>query len=202
MATPWVAFIFSSTQLQALLNETPNRRSSKQLPCSIAKLARQLVRQGWQPAAPYYADYNRGKVVPLQDTHPGAIALAKARKFSHKTGRATAGRSNRAQAAENFHRKCPGPVANEMAWFAASSDFPGLVYSASVGARIMKIAIVGLGYVGLPLSLQFAKSGVDVLGLDIDRTKVDWLNRGKSYIRHIPSAEIKTQLKAGRLAAS
>ncbi len=66
----------------------------------------------------------------------------------------------------------------------------------------MKIAIVGLGYVGLPLSLQFAKSGVDVLGLDIDRTKVDWLNRGKSYIRHIPSAEIKTQLKAGRLAAS
>ena len=38
----------------------------------------------------------------------------------------------------------------------------------------MKIAIVGLGYVGLPLSLQFAKSGVDVLGLDIDRAKVDW----------------------------
>src|SRR5438874_2126731 len=86
MATPWVAFIFSNTQLQALLNETPNRRSSKQLPCSIAKLARQLVRQGRQPAPPYYADYNRGKVVQLQDTHPGAIALAKARQFSHKQG--------------------------------------------------------------------------------------------------------------------
>jgi UDP-N-acetyl-D-mannosaminuronate dehydrogenase len=36
-----------------------------------------------------------------------------------------------------------------------------------------KIAIIGLGYVGLPLSLQFARSGVSVIGLDIDKTKVD-----------------------------
>src|SRR4029079_17024422 len=66
----------------------------------------------------------------------------------------------------------------------------------------MKIAIVGLGYVGLPLSLQFAKSGVEVLGLDIDPAKVESLNRGKSYIRHIQSADIKAQLKAGRFTAS
>src|SRR5260370_37574254 len=51
----------------------------------------------------------------------------------------------------------------------------------------MKIAIVGLGYVGLPLSFQFARSGVTVLGLDIDTSKVDSLNQGKSYIKHIPS---------------
>ena len=43
----------------------------------------------------------------------------------------------------------------------------------------MKIAIVGLGYVGLPLSLQFARSGVTVLGLDIDAAKVDALNQGR-----------------------
>jgi len=66
----------------------------------------------------------------------------------------------------------------------------------------MKIAIVGLGYVGLPLSLQFGKSGVEVLGLDVDPAKVDSLNRGRSYIKHIPSEAIKAQLKAGRFAAS
>jgi UDP-N-acetyl-D-glucosamine dehydrogenase len=44
----------------------------------------------------------------------------------------------------------------------------------------MNIAIVGLGYVGLPLSLQFARSGAVVLGLDIDSAKVDALNAGRS----------------------
>lgn len=51
----------------------------------------------------------------------------------------------------------------------------------------MKTAIVGLGYVGLPLSLQFARSGVTVLGLDIDPAKVEALNQGRSYIKHITS---------------
>src|SRR6266496_1050751 len=66
----------------------------------------------------------------------------------------------------------------------------------------MKIAIVGLGYVGLPLSLQFAKSGVKVLGLDIDSVKVNSLKRGKSYIKHIPSEDIERELAAGRFSAS
>jgi UDP-N-acetyl-D-glucosamine dehydrogenase len=66
----------------------------------------------------------------------------------------------------------------------------------------MKIATVGLGYVGLPLSLQFAKSGVEVLGLDIDPAKVKSLNRARSYIRHIRSEDIREQLTAGRFAAS
>ena len=66
----------------------------------------------------------------------------------------------------------------------------------------MKIAIVGLGYVGLPLSLQFARSGVEVLGLDIDPVKVDSLNRGKSYIKHIESKTIQAQLTAKSFSAS
>jgi UDP-N-acetyl-D-glucosamine dehydrogenase len=66
----------------------------------------------------------------------------------------------------------------------------------------MKIAIVGLGYVGLPLSLQFARSGVDVLGLDIDPAKIEALNQGRSYIKHIASAAIAEPVKAGRFAAS
>jgi UDP-N-acetyl-D-glucosamine dehydrogenase len=66
----------------------------------------------------------------------------------------------------------------------------------------MKIAIVGLGYVGLPLSLQFARSGVEVLGLDIDPAKVEALNQGRSYIKHIESAAIAEPVKGGRFSAS
>jgi UDP-N-acetyl-D-glucosamine dehydrogenase len=66
----------------------------------------------------------------------------------------------------------------------------------------MKIAVVGLGYVGLPLSLQFTRSGVNVLGLDIDPAKVTALNQGKSYIKHIESADIAGAVKAGAFAAA
>ena len=66
----------------------------------------------------------------------------------------------------------------------------------------MKIAIVGLGYVGLPLSLQFARSGVTVLGLDIDLVKVDLLNQGRSYIKHISDQSICEQVKPARFSAS
>jgi UDP-N-acetyl-D-glucosamine dehydrogenase len=64
------------------------------------------------------------------------------------------------------------------------------------------IAIVGLGYVGLPLGLQFARSGVSVLGLDIDPAKVKDINAGKSYIKHIESDEIAKHAKAKNFVAS
>src|SRR5580700_2080157 len=66
----------------------------------------------------------------------------------------------------------------------------------------MKIAIVGLGYVGLPLSLQFARSDTHVLGLDIDEAKVKALMAGRSYIKHIESATIAEAIKAARFSAS
>jgi UDP-N-acetyl-D-glucosamine dehydrogenase len=66
----------------------------------------------------------------------------------------------------------------------------------------MNIAIVGLGYVGLPLSLQFARSGVNVLGLDVDQAKIDSLNQGRSYIKHIESSAIAELIKAGSFSAS
>ncbi len=64
------------------------------------------------------------------------------------------------------------------------------------------LAVIGLGYVGLPLSLQFAKNGVKVLGLDIDKAKVDAINAGKSYIHHIEAASIATQVQAKQFEAS
>lgn len=66
----------------------------------------------------------------------------------------------------------------------------------------MKIAIIGLGYVGLPLCLQFAKSGVTVLGLDIDPIKVKRINSGQTYIKHVSSEVIQTEVAGGRLVAS
>jgi UDP-N-acetyl-D-glucosamine dehydrogenase len=64
------------------------------------------------------------------------------------------------------------------------------------------IAIIGLGYVGLPLCLQFARSGVQVLGLDIDAKKVSALNGGRSYIKHIPAGEIQKLVRAGKFSAT
>ena len=66
----------------------------------------------------------------------------------------------------------------------------------------MNIAIIGLGYVGLPLCLQFARSGVRVLGLDIDAKKVRALNAGRSYIKHIPAGEIQKLVRTGKFFAS
>jgi UDP-N-acetyl-D-glucosamine dehydrogenase len=64
------------------------------------------------------------------------------------------------------------------------------------------LSIIGLGYVGLPLGLQFAKSGCRVLGLDIDEIKVRNINAGRSYIRHIGSEDLCIQVEAGRLLGS
>src|SRR5580700_9937565 len=64
------------------------------------------------------------------------------------------------------------------------------------------VAIIGLGYVGLPLLLQFAASGVNALGLDIDLHKVEALNTGHSYIKHVPSGSVAEHVKAGRIAAT
>ena len=64
------------------------------------------------------------------------------------------------------------------------------------------IAVIGMGYVGLPLSLQFARSGLHVLGLDIDPAKVDSLNHGRSYIKHIEASAIAAMTKVARLSAS
>ena len=64
------------------------------------------------------------------------------------------------------------------------------------------VAIIGLGYVGLPLSLQFARSGVTVVGLDIDPGKIEAINAGRTYIKHVPDSAIAELVKAGMFSAS
>lgn len=64
------------------------------------------------------------------------------------------------------------------------------------------IGIVGLGYVGLPLMLRYCEAGYKVIGFDIDQSKVDTLNQGKSYIEHIAASAIKGAVAKGFTATA
>jgi UDP-N-acetyl-D-glucosamine dehydrogenase len=64
------------------------------------------------------------------------------------------------------------------------------------------VGILGLGYVGLPLAEAFVKNGVRVLGLDVDKSKIDAISAGKSYIRHISDERIVALNDTGRLEVS
>lgn len=64
------------------------------------------------------------------------------------------------------------------------------------------VGVIGLGYVGLPLVKAFLKKGFQVTGFDIDRHKVDMLNRGETYIKHITTAELRRYLSKKRFKAT
>ena len=51
--------------------------------------------------------------------------------------------------------------------------------------RTAKIAVIGLGYVGLPLAIEFVRAGFYVVGIDIDEVKIDSINQGKNYIKDV-----------------
>jgi UDP-N-acetyl-D-glucosamine dehydrogenase len=68
--------------------------------------------------------------------------------------------------------------------------------------KTARVVVVGIGYVGLPLVLEFARAGYEVIGYDKDAAKVGLLNSGESYIGDIASSELVPFVKAGKLKAS
>jgi UDP-N-acetyl-D-glucosamine dehydrogenase len=66
----------------------------------------------------------------------------------------------------------------------------------------VKVGVMGLGYVGLPLCVEMAKSGLDVLGFDVDTDVVETVNRGESHIQDVGDEELCAQVNAGRLSAT
>ena len=62
--------------------------------------------------------------------------------------------------------------------------------------------IIGLGYVGLPLAVEFARAGLHVTGIDVDRSKVERIRAGRSYVVDVGDAEVAEQVAAGRLVAT
>lgn len=69
------------------------------------------------------------------------------------------------------------------------------------GAQL-KVAVIGCGYVGLPLGLRFAEAGHRVVGFDVDQGKVEKLNAGQSFIGHIPGAKIQQYVRSKHFSAS
>ncbi len=71
-----------------------------------------------------------------------------------------------------------------------------------VQEKTVQVGIVGLGYVGLPIALLFSGKGISATGFDIDSAKVALLQQGRSYIKHIPEAEISAALDRGHFKAT
>ena len=69
-------------------------------------------------------------------------------------------------------------------------------------ARSTKAGVIGLGYVGLPLAIEFAKAGLTVVGVDLDTRKVEALGKGESYILDVASKDVAEMVKAGRFRAT
>jgi len=77
---------------------------------------------------------------------------------------------------------------------------PHRAFTRKVETKQATVAVIGLGYVGLPMAVAFAESGLTTVALDIDHEKVDRLRRGVSYIPDVSSDAVATQVREGRLA--
>jgi UDP-N-acetyl-D-glucosamine dehydrogenase len=71
-----------------------------------------------------------------------------------------------------------------------------------IGERRARVGVVGLGYVGLPLAVEFGRAGLTVTGIDLDSRKVAAINAGESYVPDVPTEDVRTLHEAGRLNAT
>jgi len=69
-------------------------------------------------------------------------------------------------------------------------------------SRDARVAIIGLGYVGLPLAVAFGEAGYHVVGIDMDGRKVDALRSGESYIEDVAAESVRGLVQRGRLEAT
>lgn len=71
-----------------------------------------------------------------------------------------------------------------------------------IASREARIGVIGLGYVGLPLVVEFGNSGFETTGFDVDPRKVEAIHRGESYIPDVPSAQVAALVASGKLNAT
>ncbi|MGE5621375.1 MAG: NAD(P)-binding domain-containing protein, partial [archaeon] len=71
-----------------------------------------------------------------------------------------------------------------------------------INNKSAKVGIIGLGYVGLPLGLEFALKGFEVIGFDLDQRKPELLSQKKSYIKHISQQKIAKAVESGKFTAT
>ncbi|GAB4245984.1 MAG: nucleotide sugar dehydrogenase [Acidobacteriota bacterium] len=70
-----------------------------------------------------------------------------------------------------------------------------------IADRTAKVAVVGMGYVGLPLAMEVVRAGFDVLGIDVDARKVEGLNAGRSHVLDVPDEAVRRARESGKFAA-
>jgi len=81
------------------------------------------------------------------------------------------------------------------------TDYRELLLS-KLASRQARTAVIGLGYVGLPLAVELASAGFHVVGIDVDVRRVEAINAGQSYIGDVPAADLAAMVRAGRLSAT
>jgi len=84
----------------------------------------------------------------------------------------------------------------------AAADTTASILEEKIASRRARVGIVGLGYVGLPLAVEFAKAGFSVTGIDLHAGKVERVNAGDSYVGDIPSAVLSKLVQEGKLRAT
>src|SRR5579885_845432 len=78
----------------------------------------------------------------------------------------------------------------------------GKVLQEKIRTRSARVGIVGLGYVGLPLAVEFAKAGFKVTGIDVSGEKAKRVNARDSYVGDVPSSVLGPLVEAGQLRAT
>ena len=80
-----------------------------------------------------------------------------------------------------------------------SPHSPAGELAAKIERRRARVAVIGLGYVGLPLAVEFGKAGFEVAGIDIDAARVAALKKGRSHVQDVATADVKALVGSGRL---
>ena len=83
-----------------------------------------------------------------------------------------------------------------------TADTTVKILAEKIGSRRARVGVVGLGYVGLPLAVEFAHAGFSVTGIDVSERKVRRINAGDSYVGDVPSATLAPLVEAGALRAT
>jgi UDP-N-acetyl-D-glucosamine dehydrogenase len=82
---------------------------------------------------------------------------------------------------------------------ASASSAAAEILKRRISDRTAKVGVIGLGYVGLPLAVEFARAGFDVIGMDVQARKVDQLNAGRSYVKDVADSTIAPLIESGKL---
>ncbi len=149
--------------------------------------------------------------VPSTPPSSSAIRPAPATSSSQSGGRTACSLGNRRAGPGPASRRRRGPPCRPSArdgtldrlcgpWRPGSGGCVELLQR--IADKRARIGVIGLGYVGLPLAVEFAHAGFEVIGYDVDAGKVAAINRGESYIPDVPTPAVAAAVKAGTLRAT